>query len=128
MAYFYDEIRPGTSVELNQCRFNHMGMDVLYRAVPRHQKVGKCRNGLEFCEDCQITPTEQIYNIHYTQCRKPWTCAGQGVKDIGLNQGIPEDNVIVDHCLQLSRLWNEYRFDLEEQLFRLTGDVTIGNG
>ena len=27
MAYYYDMVRPHTSVELNQCRFNHMGMD-----------------------------------------------------------------------------------------------------
>ena len=25
MAYYYDHIRPNTAVELNQCRFNHMG-------------------------------------------------------------------------------------------------------
>lgn len=31
MAYFYDVVRPNTAVELNQCRFNHMGMDVRYR-------------------------------------------------------------------------------------------------
>ena len=45
MAYYYDHVRPNTAVELNQCRFNHMGMDVLYRHPPNfrknHKKVGK---------------------------------------------------------------------------------------
>ena len=38
VAYYYDHIRPNTAVELNQCRFNHMGMDVLYRKPPNFQK------------------------------------------------------------------------------------------
>lgn len=132
MAYFYDEVRPGTTVELNQCRFNHMGMDVLYRAPPsfirRHAKAGKCRNDLDRCEDCQVTPVEHIYGIHYTQCRKPWLCAGQGVKEVGRKEGLPEDNVIVEHCLELSKIWNEYRTDLENKLFQLTGDMSIKDG
>ena len=48
MAYYYDHIRPQTVVQLNQCRYNWMGMDVLYRAPPnfrkRHPKKGQCRN------------------------------------------------------------------------------------
>jgi len=50
VAYFYDHHRPNTAVELNQCRFNHMGMDVKFR--------GSCRNGRETCEDCQTTKME----------------------------------------------------------------------
>lgn len=43
MAYVYDVLLYDTWVELNQCRYNHMGMDVLYRAQPgfrkNHEKV-----------------------------------------------------------------------------------------
>ena len=46
IAYIYDVFYPDKWVELNQCRFNHMGMDVLYRSQPsfrpNHAKVGKC--------------------------------------------------------------------------------------
>jgi hypothetical protein len=74
MAYFYDVIRPKTAVELNQCRFNHMGMDTRYRAPPnfmRNRKniAGKCRNDGNYCEDCTITPVKEIFNVHYTQCK-----------------------------------------------------------
>jgi hypothetical protein len=62
IAYFYDYIRPNTAVELNQCRFNHMGMDVLYRKHPNFRPklpgVGGCCNGAEKCEDCMVTPME----------------------------------------------------------------------
>ncbi len=33
MAYYYDLIRPNNAVELNQCRFNHMGMNVVRREL-----------------------------------------------------------------------------------------------
>jgi hypothetical protein len=73
MAYYYDQVRPNTAVELNQCRFNHMGMDVLYRHPPNfrmtHKKAGKCRNDGDYCEDCTKTDVDLIYNVHYTQCK-----------------------------------------------------------
>lgn len=67
VAYFYDKIRPNTAVELNQCRYNHMGMDVLYRKEPNFRPnlpgVGGCRNGEEECEDCMVTdPKVRILN------------------------------------------------------------------
>jgi alpha-N-acetylglucosamine transferase len=62
IAYFYDHVRPNTAVELNQCYFNHMGMDVLYRGEPNFRPripgVGGCRNGKEVCEDCMTTNIE----------------------------------------------------------------------
>jgi len=84
MAYFYDHVRPNTAVELNSCRYNHMGMDNLYRAHPNFMPVkyksdvGKCRSQRPDCEDCTLTNTSLIYNVHYTQCRKPWNCISQG--------------------------------------------------
>jgi hypothetical protein len=61
VAYFYDQIRPGTTVELNQCRYNHRGMDVRDRHHLNLRQdlpgvVGGCRNGTgEPCEDCRVT-------------------------------------------------------------------------
>lgn len=82
MAYYYDMVRPNTAVELNQCRYNHMGMNVLYEYAPnfspRRKKTGSCRNNRGTCEDCRKTNLTDIYNVHYTQCRKPWNCVGIG--------------------------------------------------
>jgi hypothetical protein len=83
VAYYYDIIRPQTSVELNPCRYNHMGMEVRYlpggknyneRLAKRKNTHGKCRNGKDTCEDCTATPLSKVYNVHLTGCRKPWTC------------------------------------------------------
>jgi hypothetical protein len=53
LAYVYDVLLPTSWVELNQCRYNHMGMDVLYRAAPtfrpNHPKVRSHRE-LSACE------------------------------------------------------------------------------
>ena len=81
VAYFYDHVRPNTHVELNHCRFNHMGMDVLYRKNPnfnkRYGNVGRCRNGEETCEDCMATPMKvrrhydnALVFVVYVSCRK----------------------------------------------------------
>ena len=139
MAFYYEKKAPGTWIELNQCRYNHMGMDAKMRGepnfVPKHK--GKCRNNSTYCEDCMVTPLDNIYNIHYTQCRKPWLCIGEG------NEGIPRrvrdrtrrdklllpvKSVHVDHCLQLAKVWHDYRTDLETKLLKLTGDDGIGAG
>lgn len=70
IAYYYDFVRKD-AVELNQCRYNHMGMDVLYRTHPNFNpkrlkdKVGKCRNGLEYCEGENYD--NEIYMICFFQ-------------------------------------------------------------
>ena len=122
MAYYYDVVRPNTAVELNQCKFNHMGMDgeatrqkctavlrdtpskirsVRYRHPPnffsrKAHKVGRCRNNLEECEDCMQTNTSLIYNIHYTQCRKPWNCIGVGHEGGRVPGGPPGTHIDTD--------------------------------
>ncbi len=132
IAYVYDTLFNNTWVELNQCRYNHMGMDVLYRSQPsfrnKHPKVGKCRNDLDYCEDCQITDLEKIYNIHYTQCRKPWNCIGEGDSTVFEKSSIPEDSVKLDHCMELLTVWHNMRTSLETQLYELTGDEVIQEG
>eukprot|EP00977_Amphora_coffeiformis_P009563 scaffold2204_cov166-Amphora_coffeaeformis.AAC.23 len=139
MAFYYDQKVPGTWIELNTCRYNHMGMDARMNSQPNFMKIhkGKCRNNSTYCEDCMVTPMDKIYNIHYTQCRKPWLCVGEG------NEGIPRkvhkrtpedkikipiDNVHVDHCLELANIWHSHRTDLETKLQKLTGDRTIVSG
>lgn len=73
-AYYYDEIAPNTSVELNGCRYNHMGANIFYDNVPNFIRKykdlhGKCRRNVEGCEDCRKTDMSLIKNIHFTNCR-----------------------------------------------------------
>ena len=130
IAYYYDVVAPHTWVELNQCRYNHMGMDVRFNPGgpgyrPKHK--GKCRNGQNDCEDCMHTnATRLVYNIHYTQCRKPWMCIGvgdstlQGKRKVTRDEKnlIPQGNVHIEHCFELLQIWHTFRTRLEDELNR----------
>ena len=126
MAYYYDHIKTDNAVELNQCRYNHMGVDV-------KTNRGKCRNNKDSCEDCMKTPIKDIYNIHHTQCRKPWLCQATGSRN-GRKEGggrasaLNTQFVNVDHCLEMSKAWHIVRSDLESSLYELTKDDTINKG
>ena len=132
IAYYYDQWAPDTWVELNQCRYNHMGVVVTFSPGTfgfraGHPRAGKCRNGRDVCEDCPTTNVSSIYNIHYTQCKKPWNCIGTGDSTLGAvsrqkvpkhvrNKLIPEGLVHLHHCLELMQVWHSIRTDLEVQL------------
>jgi hypothetical protein len=75
------------------------------------------------------TEVSKIYNIHYNQCRKPWNCIGEGSHSGKFGkQSIPEDQVHLDHCMELLTIWHNIRTDLETKLLELTGDKTIEEG
>ena len=138
VAYYYDQFAPDTWVELNQCRFNHMGIDTKFHPGGfgyKGSEHGKCRNRQDACEDCQSTNTSQIYSIHYTKCRKPWNCIGQGdssippeasadVKKALRKTLIPEQLIPLPHCLDLLQIWHSVRSDLEQQLHHLIQQTT----
>ena len=82
VAYFYDQFKPNTAVELNVCRWNQVVADVIWRGPERMEHHMQCR---EFpldgnfrentqCEDCRVTPIEDVNTVHYTACKKPWEC------------------------------------------------------
>lgn len=140
IAYYYDHIRPGTAVELNQCRYNHMGVDILCRNLPGCQSgrtpgYGHCRNGLPKgqCEDCMVTPMSDIYSVHYTMCRKPWQCMAVG-SDNGKAPGKDRATAIntrmclLEHCYELIKKWHSLRSDFEQKLLELTNDQSILGG
>lgn len=138
MAYYYDIVRPNTAVELNQCRFNHMGMDVRYRHPPnfysrKKKKVGRCRTNRDECEDCMTTNVNLIYNVHFTQCRKPWNCIGIGHAGGRIPGGPPATAIDTDagnfdHCMELVEKWHSLRSDLEKAMYALTKDKTVMRG
>ena len=126
IAYYYDQIRPDVSVEINGCHYNWMGGDILYRNVPAFyprkfaDKVGKCRNGRETCQDCQKTPFSDIQSVHYTNCRKPWNCIGikWAKGQAKTEQGIDERNSNYDKCMEIIQQWHLLRAELEDMAMR----------
>eukprot|EP00984_Skeletonema_dohrnii_P025686 scaffold14865_cov114-Skeletonema_dohrnii-CCMP3373.AAC.4 len=131
-AYYYDEVAPNTSVELNGCRYNHMGANIFYDNVPNFIRKykdlhGKCRRNVEGCEDCRKTDMSLIKNIHFTNCRKPWNCAGckEDEQCTGKNDHIDPRTADYDHCMQVAKTWHEMRNDLEQQIVALTGNDKV---
>mmetsp|Transcript_24784 Transcript_24784/g.36355 ORF Transcript_24784/g.36355 Transcript_24784/m.36355 type:complete len:508 (-) Transcript_24784:288-1811(-) len=147
-AYYYDEVAPNTSIELNMCRYNFMAGDNLYRPggksyMPGRKQYGKCRDNSDSCEDCTQTDLDLVYNVHLTNCRKPWNCPGKAfnraVKNKDLNPGLRhlvqdlkgqskyiDLNIApYDKCMDLQKIWHSYRSDLEDKLYKITGDDQI---
>mmetsp|Transcript_18262 Transcript_18262/g.27666 ORF Transcript_18262/g.27666 Transcript_18262/m.27666 type:complete len:535 (-) Transcript_18262:217-1821(-) len=130
LAYYYDHIRPGAGVELSQCRYNWMGMDLRYNHPPsfqpRHPKKGQCRNDRgDDCEDCRLTPLSQITSIHYTQCRKPWNCISIGADGGNKGSAIDTWSGNLTKCLEVVTFWHSLRTDLEQSLYKLTQDSEL---
>jgi hypothetical protein len=137
VAYYYDHIRTGSAVNINGCRHNHMGADIMYRRDPFFRGdipgVGGCRSMKETCEDCMLTDMENIYSAHYTVCGKPWVCTTEGVSYMaktrksyrGKNYVINTDAVNVDHCMLLIEKWHAFRKEFEDQLYSITKDESI---
>jgi hypothetical protein len=92
------------------------------------QQEGRCRNDFDQCEDCMHTDVSKLYSVHYNQCRKPWNCIGEGSRVGKSISAIPEDQVNLDHCMDLLTMWHKVRADLETSLLTLTGDETIERG
>jgi len=138
MAYYYELVRPENAVELNQCRYNWMGMDVRYRAPPAFmpkrypEQVGRCRNNKDECEDCMNVDLDLVKNVHYTVCRKPWNCVSEGYENghypSGNKGAIDIKTGNLEQCIKVVKKWHEYRSDFEKKLYELTNDTSIMSG
>lgn len=137
VAYYYDQLRPGTAVELDVCRWNQVAADVIWRGPARREEHGgQCRehpravladgmpdyagntpeNGR--CEDCRNTPVESVRTAHYTACKKPWECklATPRVPRDRRQVYRLENLVNVTYCMALVREWFELRREFEDAL------------
>ena len=79
-AMYYSHLYPHRAVELNRCIYNNM-VDIPYPKkydTPEfsHLKPYPCISLQESCDDCRLTPIEDIVTIHLTNCLKPWHCVG----------------------------------------------------
>ena len=136
VAYYYDQLRPNTAVELNVCRWNQVAADVLWRGPERmNEHHLQCREYprstlpdstmLDYvsntkCEDCRNTPIDLVKTVHYTACKKPWEC-------ILAHPRVPRDKsqsyrlenlVNVTYCGLLVREWFELRREFEDAMER----------
>jgi hypothetical protein len=134
VAYFYDQIVPGTAVELDVCLWNQVVADVIWRGPNGMDHLGECREyptlpGVTMkdntpekgrCKDCRILPVDQVKSVHYTACKKPWECTlpyPRNTKQKNLEYKLRELTNITT-CGQLFQKWFDLRQDFENTLHK----------
>ena len=76
-SYYYGVYAQNRSLELNRCKYNTMvdapdNADIV--AKDSRAKL-QCRTlQQDKCEDCRLTPIEDVYTAHFTVCGKPTWC------------------------------------------------------
>jgi len=113
IPYYYDQLHPGTAVELNRCIYNQMSDNPRDQRTVNDVVQGKCRDGREDCEDCRSADFLTIKTVHFTLCRKPWLC-------------LPHDIDELKHrlCRKLHHEWFRLRKDLEDKLLAANPGMT----
>jgi hypothetical protein len=131
VAYFYDQFAPNTAVELNTCVWNQVVADTIWRGPSGMQHYKQCREyprpGDSFedntpengkCEDCRVTPIDEVNSAHYTACKKPWECSVPTPR-------VPKNKAHVERLQMLSnittcgllfRKWFDLRQEFEDEL------------
>jgi hypothetical protein len=132
LAYFYDQIRPGTHVELDVCRWNQVVADVIWRGPQGQEYLHQCRdyphdgifkeNTPESgkCHDCTVLPVEETMTVHFTACKKPWECRVPVPRVPNQRNKAHEYRLQhltnVTTCGKLFHLYFKYREDVETKI------------
>jgi hypothetical protein len=131
VAYFYDILKPNTAVELNVCKWNQVVADVIWRGPDRMEHHMQCREypldgnfeANTQCEDCRITPIEEVNTVHYTACKKPWECTIPHPRQTNNEKQKYRLSHLtnITTCGMLFSKWFELRQDFEDLLEKGTG-------
>jgi hypothetical protein len=109
VSYFYGEIQPNTSLELNRCEYNQM-VDSPYGSSKETEN--QCLTGESQCEDCRLATLDRIYTAHYTLCMKPWWCPNFKTKS---GEWLGENSRL---CSEIHREWHRVRRDFEDRILQ----------
>lgn len=119
MPYYFHILNPGHSIEMHNCRYNHMNVEpTTKRKVPgSNQTQDTCWNNREMCEDCRNKKLEEISSIHFTVCTKPWLCEPHFIDD---------DKTRL--CHESLATWYEQRAEMEVSWGRTERPIRAGDG
>jgi len=106
IPYYYDEIHPGTAVELNRCVYNQMCDNPRDKPTVNDIVNGKCMDGRKDCEDCRSRPLNEVRTAHFTLCQKPWSCLPHN-----------ENRIQARLCRKLIGEWYRVRESFEVRAF-----------
>jgi hypothetical protein len=138
LAYYYDIVDPGHSVELDVCRWNQVVADVIWRGPNRMELEGQCRHYPETdgdfannrpelgqCEDCRVLPIEETSTVHYTACKKPWECEIPFPRVPNAKRKAHayrlRELTNVTTCGLLFRKYFDFRKDIEDRIAKVSG-------
>ena len=122
IPYFYDNLHPGTGVELDHCVYNNMADNPRDKPTVNDKVSGRCRDGYkrpdknDQCEDCRSRPVEEVVTTHFTLCQKPWEC-------------LPQDGNRIQErlCRKFHGEWYRIREDLETKIWG-RNEVDLNDG
>jgi len=92
---------------------------------PRPQGTINMRNN--GCDDCRITPIDDVRTIHYTACKKPWSCptARTNNNDKKQRHRINTDLTNITMCMNLHMEWFKIRKEFDELHYFVSKDKDI---
>jgi len=79
------------------------------------------------CDDCRVTPIDQLKTIHYTACKKPWSCptARTNGNDRKQRSRIDTEATDITTCMLLHREWFLVRKEFEELHYSVSKNEEI---
>lgn len=76
------------------------------------------------CEDCRTTPVEKTWTLHFTACKKPWTCPAPKEKQ-NEHHRMEKGLVDLDMCYQHHSEWFKLRREFDALLSSATGNAKL---
>jgi hypothetical protein len=108
-SYYYGHVGNfSRAVELNRCYYNNMADNPHFYNTQLRQTLCTTLEPNLTCQDCRITPLEDIFTAHFTVCGKPDWC--------GIVR--PDERPNARLCMELFREWHRIRLSLEMEWMR----------
>ena len=121
LTYFYDEVRNGAKVEMNQCVFGNTAESSTSQLITNGGTVD-CNSSPDAsnqCNDCSKTAIDKVRVADLSYCLAPWECGGENSST---------DNLISGLCRQYHKNWFGGRMQMEDvhpQLQKTIGKLCI---
>ncbi len=121
LTYFYDEVRNGAKVEMNQCSFGNTAEPSSTMLITNGGPVDcdSSPDSSNQCNDCSKSTLDQVRVADLSFCLAPWECGGETAST---------DNLMSGLCRQYSKKWFGGRLQMEDvhpQLQKTIGKLCI---
>jgi hypothetical protein len=122
LTYFYDEVRNGAKVEMNQCSFGNTAEPSSSMLITNGGPVDcdSSPDSSNQCNDCSKSTLDEVRVADLSYCLAPWECGGETAS--------AADNLMSGLCRQYSKKWFGGRLQMEDvhpQLQKTIGKLCI---